>query len=725
MDSNKKPAGGNDSNATPKKTFWGPLGFLGWLWRWILFLVGIILICLLLSYLMKGCNSEDHDPLKNNPYNPFGKDFIFTNPRTDTGKNPGPGDSRFPVSDKDDDSDKKPGKKESPWKDYNQDDPDDPFRDDRDRSPVKDWGGEIPGVPELPPPDENFIPPVDSSSIIPDPDDKTAKILGDELIVFFNSKDLKKDMADFAKKFKEVYPEKEYSVSYYNPSTGMMRISVPPDEMEKVRKELNSKIPDIKFIVAPNEIMRSYYTPNDPKFKTPKYDEYFKLIQAYDAWDITKGSPDVKVAIIDSHFDLSNPELAGRYVDPVHIPSKTKDVYPPAKRPTLSDITIYSHGSHVAGIAIGAQDNGLGVSGIAPNCTWIPIALGNEMTALNIYEAILYAIYHDADVINLSIGRSFPDGISAMPLKDQIDFCRTDGLMTEALWKQIVEIADDHNCTIVTSAGNERILMGMDPKKREEGVITVEAVDGKGIAANFSNFGIVPEADIHYSTVAAPGMSIWSTTDKRSIPLMETQGYVVDQENGFQEMNGTSMASPIVAGAVALLKSKNKNLTNAEIKKILTMTAKQTDTKHRIGPVIQIKDALDATPSGEIANFDDLMKDHNLLVGKWKSTKVIDQVDAKTEEKIDELWVYFIFTTPNSGQIEYHAVNSKNIYKANVTVSWGKSDLTITMTSDATCSGKVPILKDVFSGRPDGSRQLMVTAKRKDDPFSFKLEKVK
>lgn len=677
----------NNTNSPSWLSFWLPWGGAGCLWRTLLFLLGIFLLCLMFALLMRGCD-DNRNPLYDNPFNPFGKDSV------------GP---------------------------YN--DPyhgEDPYRENRDTSPVVTWRDSIPNVPELPSPEDNYIPPVDSSRIITNPGDTLSKIVGDQLIVFFSSQDLKKDMADFARRFKEVYPGAGYSIQYYNPAAGTMLLSVPQENLQQVCEELPGKIPGIDFIVTTNEILRQTSKPSDPQFSEPKYDKYFKLIQAYDAWDVTKGSPDIKIAIIDSYFDLSNPEIGQRYVDPIHIPSKTADVYPPAAAPNRDNVDVYCHGSHVAGIAIGGQDNGLGVSGIAPNCTWIPISLGDQMTDFNIMEAILYAIYQGADVINMSIGRCFPDGIEEMPLQEQVDIATKTDLKGQELWEKILQIADEHNCVIVTSAGNESILMGMDPKNRNEGLIAVEAVDGDGIAADFSNFGEVPEVDLHYSSVAAPGVGMWSASEKRSLPIWEQiYGVRVSHKDGFQEMQGTSMASPVVAGAVALLKSKNPKLTNAQVRKILTMTAKQTDTKHRIGPTIQLKDALDATPSGDMANFDDIMKDHNLLVGKWKSTHEINLVETDTEKKLDEMWLYFTFTSANGGYLEYHTIETQCIYRANVTVKWGSSSFNIIQQGEAVCAGKSPILKDDFVCKPNADRLLEATASQNGrDKFNFMLEKV-
>ena len=389
-----------------------------------------------------------------------------------------------------------------------------------------------------------------------------------------------------------------------------------------------------------------------------------------------------------------------------------------------ADLSAFCHGSHVAGIAIGSQNNNLGCSGIAPECTWIPVSLGDQLTDMNVLEGLMYAIYRGADVINLSIGRAFRDGLAdVLPLGDQVMISQTMNKGCEALWNYIGKIANDHNCVICTAAGNETLFMGMDPKNRANNIIKVEAVDGKGQKANFSNYGMVPEANVQYSTVAAPGVNLWSVTDKRCVPIWQQNGTVASLD-GFQEMSGTSMASPVVAGAVALLKSKNKNLTTEEIIKILRMTAKQTDTQHRIGPTIQIKDALDATTNGDKVKFDDLMKNHDLLIGKWKSTKEL-KID-QNGNTLDNMWTYFTFTSTSKGEIEHRTIHLGKIYKANLKVVWKSDQIFIDQLGPSVAQDGAQVLEDNFICRPDSNGLLIVDAIRNGiKQFEFMLMKVK
>ena len=678
----------NQAN-TPRTPFWMPWGAGGCLWRTVVFLLGMCLISLFLALLLRGCGDKKQN---NGPVNPDGQDsLIIVN--KDTVPNP-----------------------------YYNLPP-----ELRDTSIVRDWNEPIPGVDELPIPERNFIPPIDSTQIITDPEDSVSQIVCDRLIVLFKSTPdkVKEDMASFARQFKQQYQGAEYQILYYNSSIGTMNIGVPQSELIKVADELPQKITGLDFLVTTEQIINGASKPSDPGFSVGKYDEYFKLIQAYDAWDITRGSKDVKVAIVDSYFDLSNPEIGERYVDPINIATGRVNVLPPAKMPASEEeVGLYCHGSHVAGLAIGGQNNGLGCSGIAPECSWIPIALGSyPWSTMRTLEGVLYAIYHGADVINLSIGGISPL-MAQLSLNEQVAISQISGKRGEAVWDYIVEIANRNNCIICKASGNESVFMGLDFMNRSDLVINVEAVDNQGIKADFSNFGVVDEVGIHYSAVAAPGVKLWSVSDKRCAPFWYLSGVKVSAKDGFQEMDGTSMAAPVVTGAVALLKSKNKDLTAAQARKILIMTGKQTDTQHRIGPTIQIRDALDAT-GGDLLNFDDLMKDHNKLLGKWKSTYEINLVEVDTEKKVDEMWTYFIFTSTTSGRLEYHAIGTKRIYTAPVSVKWGTNQLTIIQHGDAVSSDGKQINKDDFVCHPNQERLLETSCQRNGkERYTFLLEKV-
>lgn len=661
----------NSSDHSGVWNFTNPWGVWGCLWRFIVFLIGILAFVLLLLTLKKCCGQSQKD-----------------NPDT----------LAHPIDIPSDTIIEDPGK------------------------PVEDWPGTIPDVPELPDSAHNFIEPFDSTLVTPNPEDTLRRIMSNQLIVLFNSKDIENDMKIFAQKFKKEYPSSSNEISYYNTKSGLMKLLVPQDSLLQIRDELPSKIPDVSFKVFTVDVFTSNATPSDPDFGNRDYSEYFELIQAYDAWDITRGDTAVKVAIVDSYFDLKHPEIGNRYVDPINIITQKTGVAP--SRPAFSGqmAGLNAHGTHVAGIAIGSQDNNLGCSGIAPLCKWIPISVGDCMTTDAIVEGLMYAIYHGADVINMSLGAQFSKFAWLLPIDEQVKRA-TEPNKQDSLWDYVLEVANAHNCVIVDAAGNDKLLMGMDPQTRNELMVNVEAVDSKGIITDFTSFGRVDDKNINFSVVSAPGVKIWSSTYQSSIPFFPSE-YKRSYKESLQEMDGTSMASPIVAGAVALLKSKNKNLTVSEIINILKVTAKQTDKSNKIGPTIQIKDALNMV-GGEKMKFDDVMKDHNAILGRWKSTSVLPLVEMDNGKKIDELWLYLTFKTTDSGNSDYYLISSSNKYSTTFNVKWNTSFFEVTELTDASrANDQMKINKAKFVCKPDNNGYIQVEGTSIGTNINFYLEKV-
>ena len=143
----------------------------------------------------------------------------------------------------------------------------------------------------------------------------------------------------------------------------------------------------------------------------------------------------------------------------------------------------------------------------------------------------------------------------------------------ELFWKEVFAYADKQNVTIVEAAGNFNALVGLDPMQRSANVIKVSASDQNNLKADYSNFGPM-------TTICAPGSRIYN-----SYP-----------NNTYQYSDGTSMASPVVAGAVALMKSVSPNLSNTQIIQILKYTGKPFGNGS-VGAMLQIDKAVEAARS--------------------------------------------------------------------------------------------------------------------------------
>ena len=134
-------------------------------------------------------------------------------------------------------------------------------------------------------------------------------------------------------------------------------------------------------------------------------------------------------------------------------------------------------------------------------------------------------------------------------------------------------MADEKKVTIVTAAGNQNIIAEMDPMKRSDKIITVSALNDKDEKAFFSNYRY--SLSENGSALSAPGTFIYSCFPGSK----------------YQVLDGTSMASPIVAGAIGLVKTLKPNITNKQLFKLLRDTAEESGYKD-LSPRLNIKDLL-------------------------------------------------------------------------------------------------------------------------------------
>jgi subtilisin len=224
------------------------------------------------------------------------------------------------------------------------------------------------------------------------------------------------------------------------------------------------------------------------------------LVQAPQVWSMTKGEG-IKIAVLDTGVDPNHPDLKSNIVKGMNFTTSNAADY----------IDRQGHGSHCAGIIAGVN-NGFGIVGVAPEAKlYIGKVLGdNGQGSLDaIVKGIDWAISEQVDVISMSLG------------------CGTDpGPAFHAAFQR----ARQAGIVIVAASGNENTTCGWPAAYPE--CIAVAAVDQTFGRAGFSNYGEAVD-------VAAPGVDILST-------------YMNGQ---YAKLSGTSMATPMVAGVVALMQS--------------------------------------------------------------------------------------------------------------------------------------------------------------------------
>lgn len=258
----------------------------------------------------------------------------------------------------------------------------------------------------------------------------------------------------------------------------------------------------------------------------------------------SKGHPDVKVAILDTGFETTHPELASSMLpgkDFVHILDGAEHFFGDFLDVDDEPEDDVGHGTHVAGIICGSGRKM--PLGVAPRCSVIPVKVlgalkrGDTLVGAglidNINNGIKYAVDQGADVINMSLGIKHQGG----------------GLPHE----EVIRYALDQGVTVVAASGNDGTEDLYYPGALPD-VIAVGAADDSGTVAPFSTFG-------GHVSLIAPGVNIYST----------------HVNGGYAISSGTSQAAPFVTGAIALLQSTaremGRKLSDSQIKYLLKHTS--------------------------------------------------------------------------------------------------------------------------------------------------------
>lgn len=343
--------------------------------------------------------------------------------------------------------------------------------------------------------------------------------------------------------------------------------------------------------------------PNDPEYS--KQELVWKSINAPEAWEYSTGSPEVTVAVIDVGVDIANSDLKNNiWVNPFEIPDngidddhngyiddvngwnfidKNNEVRPSV----LIDWASYgvaNHGTIVAGLIGAAGDNDFAGAGLNWKVKIMPIVAVDRMGSGNytdIINAINYAVNNGADVINLSL----------TTYQDNNDFRLA---LYNAYRKGVVVVAAAGN-SLQDLDSNPVYPACFDATTKENWIVGVGAMTVDKYSTTFSNYGKTC-VDLY-----APGENIYST--QRYAPRYNFP----DEFNG--PWRGTSFATPIVAGAAALIKSIRPDWSAKEvIAALLARTDLSDDQKKQAAGI-----ALDVGDAAEFArkSLGDPIKKYN------------------------------------------------------------------------------------------------------------------
>jgi len=276
------------------------------------------------------------------------------------------------------------------------------------------------------------------------------------------------------------------------PQIGVQVVAVPGGQGAAKMKayRLHKQVRNVEY----DNVVQTVDSPNDPSF----YRQWTMVqVQAPQAWDITRGSPNVRIAILDTGIDMDHPDLMAKIVSSINFSNSA----------TPDDM--HSHGTHVAGLAAAIADNGIGIAGLGGECSLMNVkVLGDSGSGLSswVAQGIIWAADNGADVINLSLG-----GAASLAEEDAINYAWNKGVV------------------VVAAAGNYGSSAPLYPAGYTN-CIAVAATDAYDAKASWSNYG-------DWVDVAAPGVGAYSTLIN----------------NGYGYKSGTSMASPHVAGLAALV----------------------------------------------------------------------------------------------------------------------------------------------------------------------------
>jgi subtilisin family serine protease len=307
----------------------------------------------------------------------------------------------------------------------------------------------------------------------------------------------------------------------------------------------------------PVAIHRVNFYPNDP-YRSSQW--ALGRIDAYQAWDITQGDPDVALAILDTGVDWDHPDLNGdiwlNTADPIGGGDDDHNSYIddyrgwdfvtgisgcwPGEDCSGEDnnpMDFAGHGTHVAGIAAAETNNGTGVAGVGFDCKIMILRIGwladdgwGYVRMDFAAEALYYAANKGARAANCSWGSSYDSDLSAA-----------------------VTYAHNHGVLIVTAAGNDGNTTQPWLATRS-GVIAVAATDQSDNKVSWSNYGT-------WVDIAAPGVSILSTY----------------YNNDYEYLDGTSMSAPFVVGVAGLIVAADPSLTRSEVHDLIIDGAEPID----------------------------------------------------------------------------------------------------------------------------------------------------
>lgn len=304
-------------------------------------------------------------------------------------------------------------------------------------------------------------------------------------------------------------------------------------------------------------------------------------VNADQVWGLGYRGQGVLIAIIDTGVSLTHDDLQGRFWDGgAEYPNHGYDFYSHDNDPTDER----GHGTHVAGTICGTGASGT-LTGVAPEATIMALKVFNhdELSETTYWvEAMQFAVEHGADVLNMSLGQPLPNAGVKLMMRQACDNTLAAGVVAAVCAGNVRQMQSmipiPYN--IYSPADCPPPHLHEDQLVNAGGtscVICVGAVDFNDAIAGFSSVGPSVWTDVSqyndYPYSAGSPTAIGLIRPDLCAPGVNIKSLDYSTNNGYCLKNGTSMATPCVAGTIALMLSKNHELTPEQIDEILERTA--------------------------------------------------------------------------------------------------------------------------------------------------------